>query len=164
MLTSHTINGLNKTFLLRIVPYFVKIGVSMQPVKSTPKTPSSKGKDTRVSSETVVAAVSTEPAAAPRKRTVKTAAGDRALPASKPRASRTAKHRSAKPATASPLVLTTAAASGAPAISAIEVSAPPASERIAELAYSYWLARGCQDGNPLDDWFRAEHELRSRLG
>jgi hypothetical protein len=45
-----------------------------------------------------------------------------------------------------------------------ETSAPPARERIAELAYSYWLSRGCQHGNPQDDWFRAEHELRSRLG
>ena len=35
-------------------------------------------------------------------------------------------------------------------------------ERIALLAYSYWLARGCPDGSPEDDWFRAETELRSR--
>jgi len=124
---------------------------SMQPGKSSPKTPSSKRKETGVSPETVVSAASTEPAAAPRKRSVKTAAGDRVLPAAKPRMPRTAKHRSAKPATARPV------------IGAITVSAPPASECIAELAYYYWLARGCQDGNPQDDWFRAEHELRSRL-
>ena len=49
-------------------------------------------------------------------------------------------------------------------LATIQVSAPPAHERIAELAYSFWLSRGCQDGNPQDDWFRAEHELRSRLG
>ena len=140
----------------------------MQTGKSSPKTPSSKRKEALVSPETVVAAASTEPASAPRKRSVKTAAGDRALPASNPRTPRTAKHRSAKPANASPLVPTMAAATGAdagaPVIAAIEVSAPPAHERIAELAYSYWLSRGCQHGNPQDDWFHAEHELRSRLG
>jgi hypothetical protein len=141
---------------------------AMQTGKSSPETPSSKRKEARVSPEAVVAAASAEPASAPRKRSVKTAAGDRAQPASNPRTPRTAKHRSVKPATARPVVLTTAATTaadvGAPAIAAIQVSAPPAHERIAELAYSFWLSRGCQDGNPQDDWFRAEHELRSRLG
>jgi hypothetical protein len=31
---------------------------------------------------------------------------------------------------------------------------------IARLAYEYWQARGCPDGSPEDDWFRAERELR----
>jgi hypothetical protein len=42
-----------------------------------------------------------------------------------------------------------------------EISAPTQDE-IAELAYSYWEARGGQDGSPWDDWFRAERELRGR--
>ena len=36
-------------------------------------------------------------------------------------------------------------------------------EAIARLAYSYWEARGCQNGSPEEDWFRAEAELRNRL-
>ena len=35
-------------------------------------------------------------------------------------------------------------------------------EEIARLAYSYWEARGCQDGSAEEDWFRAEQELRER--
>jgi len=33
---------------------------------------------------------------------------------------------------------------------------------IAALAYDLWKARGCPDGSPQDDWFRAAEELRSR--
>ena len=36
-------------------------------------------------------------------------------------------------------------------------------EAIARLAYSYWEARGAQDGTPGEDWFRAEAELRSGI-
>jgi hypothetical protein len=32
-------------------------------------------------------------------------------------------------------------------------------EDIARLAYSLWEARGCQDGSPEEDWFRAEQQL-----
>ncbi len=32
-------------------------------------------------------------------------------------------------------------------------------ERVALLAYSYWVQRGCQGGSPEEDWFRAEREL-----
>ena len=39
-----------------------------------------------------------------------------------------------------------------------EMSAPTEGQ-IAELAYSYWEARGGQGGSPWDDWFRAEQEL-----
>ncbi len=35
-------------------------------------------------------------------------------------------------------------------------------EAIAELAYSYWQARGYQGGSPQEDWFRAEEELTNR--
>lgn len=34
-------------------------------------------------------------------------------------------------------------------------------EEVARLAYSYWQARGCPDGSPEEDWFRAEAELRT---
>ena len=33
---------------------------------------------------------------------------------------------------------------------------------IAELAYELWQSRGCPDGSPDEDWFRAERELQRR--
>jgi len=39
---------------------------------------------------------------------------------------------------------------------------PATREEIAALAYSYWQARGCQGGSPVEDWLRAERELRER--
>jgi hypothetical protein len=38
----------------------------------------------------------------------------------------------------------------------------PTYEEVAQLAYLYWEARGCQGGSPEEDWLRAEIELRSR--
>jgi len=37
----------------------------------------------------------------------------------------------------------------------------PTFEAIAQLAYFYWEARGCQGGSAQEDWLRAESELRS---
>ena len=34
-------------------------------------------------------------------------------------------------------------------------------DQIARLAYSYWEARGCQEGSPDEDWLRAEQQLRA---
>jgi hypothetical protein len=34
------------------------------------------------------------------------------------------------------------------------------SEQIASLAYSLWQERGCPEGNPEEDWFKAEQEIR----
>lgn len=42
------------------------------------------------------------------------------------------------------------------------VSEPVNQQEIAELAHELWQARGCPDGSPDEDWFRAEQELRSR--
>ncbi|HEX4229568.1 MAG TPA: DUF2934 domain-containing protein [Bryobacteraceae bacterium] len=76
--------------------------------------------------------------------------------------------------TAPPVAVESAAAPKAMAASAgagAEVSAPSAvvqshaakppvtRERVAELAHSYWAARGYAQGNPEEDWFRAESEL-----
>jgi hypothetical protein len=38
----------------------------------------------------------------------------------------------------------------------------PTPTTIAQLAYSYWQARGCRGGSEWDDWFRAERELKER--
>lgn len=38
----------------------------------------------------------------------------------------------------------------------------PAPEEVARLAYLYWQARGCPDGSPEEDWYRAEAQLRER--
>jgi Protein of unknown function (DUF2934) len=35
----------------------------------------------------------------------------------------------------------------------------PTQEEIANLAYSYWEARGSQGGSAQEDWLRAEREL-----
>jgi Protein of unknown function (DUF2934) len=34
---------------------------------------------------------------------------------------------------------------------------------IAQLAYTYWEARGRPWGSPEEDWFRAEHEIKMSL-
>jgi hypothetical protein len=39
---------------------------------------------------------------------------------------------------------------------------PPEHNKIARLAYAYWQGRGCPDGSPEEDWFRAEEELRRK--
>jgi hypothetical protein len=35
-------------------------------------------------------------------------------------------------------------------------------EEIAQLAHSYWEARGRPDGSAEEDWFRAEQDLRNQ--
>ncbi|MFZ0395346.1 MAG: DUF2934 domain-containing protein [Terracidiphilus sp.] len=35
-------------------------------------------------------------------------------------------------------------------------------EEVARLAHSYWQQRGGQHGQHMDDWFRAEQDLRGR--
>jgi len=46
---------------------------------------------------------------------------------------------------------------------AIQVNQPsPARDDIARLAYSYWEARGVRGGSALEDWLRAERELKGR--
>ncbi len=42
-----------------------------------------------------------------------------------------------------------------------ELSAPTQDD-IAQLAYSYWEARGGEGGSPWEDWFRAEEELKRK--
>jgi Protein of unknown function (DUF2934) len=44
----------------------------------------------------------------------------------------------------------------------VAFSEGPFSEQITALAYALWQERGCPDGNPEEDWFRAEQELRTK--
>ena len=39
---------------------------------------------------------------------------------------------------------------------------PFSQQQIADLAYEFWLDRGCPHGSPDEDWFRAERELWNR--
>ena len=41
----------------------------------------------------------------------------------------------------------------------MEVPEPQSREQIAALAYQFWQDRGCPEGTPDEDWFRAEREL-----
>ncbi|HVO99319.1 MAG TPA: DUF2934 domain-containing protein [Bryobacteraceae bacterium] len=36
----------------------------------------------------------------------------------------------------------------------------PSQEDIAALAYALWQERGCPEGTPEEDWFRAEQNLK----
>jgi hypothetical protein len=47
--------------------------------------------------------------------------------------------------------------------STTQTPVPIAAEAIAALAYSYWVARGCEGGSPEEDWLLAERELRGSL-
>jgi Protein of unknown function (DUF2934) len=35
-------------------------------------------------------------------------------------------------------------------------------DEVAQLAHKFWAERGCQHGHDLEDWVRAEQELRRR--
>ena len=48
---------------------------------------------------------------------------------------------------------------GKAAVEAVERAALE-HEEIARLAYSFWEQRGCPQGSPEEDWFRAEEEIR----
>ena len=39
----------------------------------------------------------------------------------------------------------------------------PTFDQVAQLAYSYWEARGYQGGSSEEDWLRAENELRYNM-
>ena len=39
---------------------------------------------------------------------------------------------------------------------------PSVQEQIAQLAYSYWLSRGCPSGSPEEDWLQAELDVQKQ--
>jgi hypothetical protein len=54
---------------------------------------------------------------------------------------------------------TTASVSGITTSPSVEIAAPANQQQIAALAYEFWKNRGCPEGTPEEDWFRAEREL-----
>jgi hypothetical protein len=48
-----------------------------------------------------------------------------------------------------------------PEVVSVESVVEISNEAVAQLAYSYWVARGYQGGSPEEDWLRAEQELRA---
>jgi hypothetical protein len=44
---------------------------------------------------------------------------------------------------------------------AVPSDEPPAHEQIALLAHALWQQRGCPEGSPEEDWFRAERQLHA---
>jgi len=43
----------------------------------------------------------------------------------------------------------------------VEVAKTDRTHEIANLAYRLWLERGCPDGTPEEDWFRAEQQIQT---
>ena len=44
------------------------------------------------------------------------------------------------------------------------ITQPDLRDDVATIAYGYWESRGRQDGDPAEDWFRAEEEFRRSAG
>lgn len=59
-------------------------------------------------------------------------------------------------------VATKAAAKKAATKTGIAIVKPVSQEEVAVLAHRFWAERGYQHGNHVDDWFRAEQELRGK--
>jgi hypothetical protein len=65
----------------------------------------------------------------------------------------------AKKTTAAP-VTDTALTNGAAHSNVTEMK--PSHDQVAKLAHRYWAERGGQHGHHVEDWLRAEHELRGK--
>jgi hypothetical protein len=54
---------------------------------------------------------------------------------------------------------TTSVNGGITTTAVAQTSEPAGEQKIAALAYHFWLTRGCPEGTPEEDWFRAEQEI-----
>ena len=70
--------------------------------------------------------------------------------------------RAARPRTVKPIETNGPADLAAAVAHEPAMASAPTQEEIANLAYYYWEARGCQGGSSEEDWIRAESELRAR--
>lgn len=59
---------------------------------------------------------------------------------------------------AKPRVKTVKHSKAASPVAIVEIASLSAHDRIAQIAYGYWEARGFQPGSPEQDWLRAEQE------
>jgi len=48
------------------------------------------------------------------------------------------------------------------AVTGIAIVKPVSQQEVAMLAHRFWAERGYQHGKHVDDWFRAEQELRGK--
>ncbi len=62
-------------------------------------------------------------------------------------------------ATAKPKKTAVRKAEATPGIAMVK---PVSQEEVAKLAHRFWAERGYQHGQHINDWFRAEQELRSK--
>jgi hypothetical protein len=80
----------------------------------------------------------------------------KAKAASKPKKAAAEKTEAEKP------VAKKAAAKKAEAPTGIAIVKPVSQAEVAALAHRFWAERGYQHGKHVEDWFRAEQELRGR--
>lgn len=90
-----------------------------------------------------------------------------AAPAPAPAKKTRTRHTKSEPAEAGAIRKPAPRTSAKPAV---EETAPSTAvvidlsrEEVACLAYSYWESRGYQGGSPIEDWIRAENELREKV-
>jgi hypothetical protein len=46
----------------------------------------------------------------------------------------------------------------------LEAAEPGNQQKIAAVAYKFWLARAFRHGSPAEDWLRADQKVRGRVG
>lgn len=59
-----------------------------------------------------------------------------------------------------PVTEVAAPVNGAPPSNLIQMK--PSHDQVAQLAHKYWAERGYQHGHHVEDWLRAEHDLRGK--
>lgn len=88
----------------------------------------------------------------------KSAAGAGSARVAQPATSRVKTVKHSKATVTEPIsIMESVIAAGAPTTT--QVVAIPTEDRqaaVAQIAYGYWMERGCQGGSQTDDWFRAE--------
>jgi hypothetical protein len=96
-------------------------------------------------------------APAPAAKAVRAAKPKTPATSAKPRVSSAKHSKSVSPETTTPEAIISE-----PIAAAVNpVAAVNPHDAISKIAYGYWVARGCQPGNPNEDWIRAEREYFS---
>jgi hypothetical protein len=90
-------------------------------------------------------------------------AGSAAVPRRRKSTPRVNLRTVAREAITQPAENSTENAAGAAAEATTQALYEPTHQEIAQLAYSFWEARGRQGGSAEEDWHRAEAQLRARV-